>query len=65
MGQCYCKEVFTANFQWNRQFFNNFEKELEGVIPSNIWNYEGTCLVDDPGISEVHVERGCKYPENM
>lgn len=47
------------------EFFNNLEKELEGVPPSHIWNYDETCLVDDPGISKVLVKRGCKYPENI
>lgn len=30
---------------------------------TNIWNYDETCLVDDPGSVKFLVRRGTKYPE--
>lgn len=45
------------------EFFDNFQKETEGVPDTNIWNYDETCLVDDPGSVKVLVRRGTKYPE--
>lgn len=44
-------------------YFKHFEKEVEGVPPSNIYNYDETNFVDDPGCPNVLVKRGTKYPE--
>lgn len=46
-------------------FFDQLERELEGVPPSNIWNYDETNLGDDPGAKRVLIRRGTKYPENI
>jgi len=46
-------------------FFNNLEQELQGVAPSNLWNYDETNLGDDPGASKVLIKRGTKYPEQI
>lgn len=46
-------------------FFDNLKKELEGIPPQNIWNYDETNLVDDPGQSKILTKRGTKYPERI
>jgi hypothetical protein len=33
------------------------EKELEGVPPENIWNYDETNLMDDPGAKKAIFKR--------
>ncbi|XP_063242135.1 uncharacterized protein LOC134542111 [Bacillus rossius redtenbacheri] len=47
------------------QFFVHLKKELEGVPPTNIYNYDETNVVDDPGNVKVLVKRGTKYPERI
>jgi hypothetical protein len=46
-------------------FFDRVEKELEGVPPENIWNYDETNLTDDPGAKIVIFKRGVKYAEQI
>ena len=46
-------------------YIEHLEKELEGVPPSNIWNYDETCLVNDPGRVKCIVKRGTGYPERV
>lgn len=46
-------------------YFRNLQKEVIGVPPSNIVNYDETNLVDDPGRKKVIVRRGCRYPERV
>ncbi|CAH2011985.1 unnamed protein product [Acanthoscelides obtectus] len=46
-------------------FFDNLEVELDGIPASNIWNYDETNLVDDPGQTKVVTKRGTKYPERI
>ncbi|KAJ8945538.1 hypothetical protein NQ318_020383 [Aromia moschata] len=46
-------------------FFNNLEEELRDIPPSNIWNYDETNLVDDPGKPKIITKRGTKYPERI
>lgn len=43
----------------------NLEKEIDGVPPHNVWNYDETNLVDDPGNKKVITRRGAKYPEQI
>ena len=47
------------------QYISNLEKEVEGVPPSNILNYDETNLMDDPGNKKVLTKRGSKYPERV
>jgi hypothetical protein len=47
------------------EYFENLTKELDGVAPSNIWNYDETNLSDEPGQKRVITKRGCKYPERI
>ena len=46
-------------------YFDNLEKELENIVPENIYNYDETNLVDDPGKKKILAKRGCKYPESI
>lgn len=46
-------------------YFDELEKELAGVPPSNIINYDESNLTDDPGRRKVIIRRGCKYPERI
>ena len=46
-------------------FFSHLEKELEGILPQNVWNYDETNLMDDPGNKKVITRRGAKYPEQI
>ena len=45
------------------QYFDNLEESLQGVPPSNIWNYDETNFTDEPGRKKAVVKRGMKYPE--
>lgn len=46
-------------------FFDNLEEELRGIPSGNIWNFDETNLVDDPGNKKVISKRGTKYPEQI
>lgn len=46
-------------------YFDNLQREIVGVEPTNIWNYDESNLVDDPGNKKVITKRGCKYPERI
>lgn len=47
------------------EFFDNFEKSAEGVLPCNMWNYDETNLRDDPGKFKAIFRRGVKYAEQV
>lgn len=47
------------------KFFDHLEDELKDVPSTNIWNYDETNLVDDPGSIRVITKRGTKYPERI
>ena len=32
-----------------REYIDHLEKELEGIPPSYVWNFDETCLINDPG----------------
>jgi hypothetical protein len=46
-------------------YFDHLEVELIGIPPENIWNYDETNLLDDPGKKKCVVRRGLKYPERV
>ena len=48
-----------------QEYFENIKEELDGVPPSNIWNYDETNLRDDPGARKYVMKRGTKYPERI
>ena len=47
------------------EYFSNLAKELDGIPPENVWNYDETNLSDDPGQKKLITKRGCKYPERV
>ena len=47
------------------QYFSNLKKELEGLPPENIMNYDETNVSDDPGRKRIITKRGTKYPERI
>lgn len=44
-------------------YFNNINDILKDVPPTNIFNYDETNFVDDPGKKLVVVRKGTKHPE--
>jgi hypothetical protein len=46
-----------------RQYFANLEREVAGVPPSHIFNYDETNFRDDPGASQCIFKKGVRYPE--
>ena len=48
-----------------REYVEHLEKELEGIPPSNVWNFDETCLVNDPGRLKCIMKRGTHYPERV
>lgn len=46
-------------------YFDNLEKVIENVPPSNIFNYDESNLSDDPGKKKCIYRRGVKYPEKV
>lgn len=47
------------------EYINHLRVELEGIPPSQIWNYDETNLTDDPGKKKVICRRGSKYVEHF
>ena len=47
------------------EYVEHLEKKLEGIPPSNIWNFDETCLVNDPGRLKCIMKRGTCYPERV
>jgi hypothetical protein len=48
-----------------REYFANLKREIEGVPPSNIFNYDETCMRDDPGAKQCLFKKGVRYPEQV
>lgn len=46
-------------------YFDHLEKELAGLPPTHIFNYDETNVSDDPGSKTVIVSRGLKRVERM
>ena len=47
------------------QYFDHLQKELDGIAPESIYNYDETNLSDDPGRKKCLMKRGTKYPERV
>ena len=47
------------------KYVEHLEKELKGIPPSNLWNFDETCLVNDPGRLKCIMKRGTHYPERV
>lgn len=48
-----------------KEYFANLETSINGVPPSNLFNYDETNMSDDPGKKLMLYKRGKKYPENI
>jgi hypothetical protein len=48
-----------------RKFFEQIAPNLEGVPPSNIFNYDETGFKDDPGAEVAFFGRQCRYYEKV
>lgn len=48
-----------------KELFSNLEKELEGVPPANIINYDETNLADEIGRKRCVFKRSCRYPNRV
>ena len=46
-------------------YFQELEKNLDGVPPENIINYDKTNLTDDPGRRRIIFKRGTRYHERI
>lgn len=46
-------------------YFDNLSNAFKDVPPQNIYNYDVTCMADDPGKKKVICRRGSKYPERI
>jgi hypothetical protein len=46
-----------------REYFANLAREVEGVPPMNVFNYDETNFRDDPGASQCLFKKGVRYPE--
>ena len=46
-------------------FIRNFQKSSEGVDPANMFNYDETCMRDDPGAKKSIFKKGAKYCEKV
>ena len=48
-----------------REYVEHLENELGGIPPSNVWNFDETCLVNDPGRLKCIMRRGTRYLERV
>lgn len=48
-----------------KKYFENLKKSVDGIPPSNIWNFDETNLSDDPGSKKVLSRRGIKHVEQI
>ncbi|XP_045765788.1 uncharacterized protein LOC123867662 [Maniola jurtina] len=46
-------------------YFDNLQREVVDIPPSNIFNYDESNLSDDPGKKKCIYRRGVKYPEKI
>lgn len=47
------------------KYFDNLQREVFNIPPSNIFNYDESNLSDDPGKKKCVYRRGVKYPERV
>ncbi|XP_039276095.1 uncharacterized protein LOC120349667 [Nilaparvata lugens] len=56
LSQRFAKNITLARANNDKEilgsFFDHYEKEVEGVVLENLWNYDETNLVDDPGMKK-------------
>jgi hypothetical protein len=47
------------------KYFDHLEKDIHGVPPENIWNFDETNLLDDVGRKKCVIRRRFKHPERV
>lgn len=47
------------------EFMGHYQAVVAGVPPENIFNFDETCMRDDPGVKKCIVKKGMKYPEKV
>ncbi|KAG8224511.1 hypothetical protein J437_LFUL004994 [Ladona fulva] len=47
------------------QYVDNMSDLTKDVPPDRIYNYDETCMSDDPGRCKIIFRRGCEYPERV
>ena len=47
------------------EYFENLRVSLEGIDPSNIYNFDETCMTDDPSRKKCIVRRGARRNERV
>lgn len=65
---------FSTNIKKNRaavsedticEYMDNLKVSIDGIPPERVYNYDETCLSDDPGKKKVVCKRGSKYIESI
>lgn len=66
-NRCVGISIFRApvNREIINNLFDNPEKKLENIPPSNICNYDEINLGDDSGAIKIIIRRGTKYPDQI
>lgn len=68
------KVHFASNIKRNRaqinektisDYFDNLSNAVKDVPLQKIYNYDETCMADDPGRKKIICRRGSKYPERI
>ena len=59
------RKLSEVNAQIINEYFDHLQNELLGVCPENIWNFDETAFLDDPGKRKFVVKRGVKYSERV
>lgn len=56
---------FCQNTENIRAYFDDLQRSINGVRASNIVNYDGTNLTDDPGRQKLISKGGMQYPGRL
>ncbi|XP_047135773.1 uncharacterized protein LOC124812782 [Hydra vulgaris] len=63
VSHCISRKPAQINYCQIKLFFQNLEKELNGVTPDNIYNMDETGFHDDPGKKKLIFRRSSRHPE--
>nr|XP_047144582.1 uncharacterized protein LOC124818106 [Hydra vulgaris] len=63
VSHCISRKRAQINYCQIKLFFQNLEKELNGVTPDNIYNMDETRFHDDPGKKKLIFRRSFRHPE--
>nr|XP_047123100.1 uncharacterized protein LOC124806354 isoform X1 [Hydra vulgaris]XP_047123101.1 uncharacterized protein LOC124806354 isoform X1 [Hydra vulgaris]XP_047123102.1 uncharacterized protein LOC124806354 isoform X1 [Hydra vulgaris] len=63
VSHCISRKRAQINYCQIKLFFQNLEKELNGVTPDNIYNMDETGFHDDPGKKKLIFRRSSRHPE--